>query len=112
MAITMEDAKKSLHFRRGDSINIGKFTGTVVELDSRRAVIETADGRVEVQLGQNLGEATKSKGRNLRSRALRGTKPTTRPGESDDELGRADARRESEASRDSVDDIGLRVVES
>jgi hypothetical protein len=58
MVITMEGAK-TLRFRRGDTITVGKFTGTLVELDGRRAVIETPDGRVEVKLGQNLGEAKK-----------------------------------------------------
>ncbi len=47
------------HFHQGDSISIGRFQGKVVELDGarRRAVLETARGRVELRLGQNFGEA-------------------------------------------------------
>jgi len=45
------------HFFQGDSISVGRFQGAVVELDGRRVVIETPAGRVELRLGQNLGEA-------------------------------------------------------
>lgn len=46
-----------IHFFQGDDISVGRFQGTIVELDRRRAVIETPAGRVEVRLGQNLGDA-------------------------------------------------------
>jgi hypothetical protein len=49
---------KTRKFKQGDKLEYGTFTGTLVELDNRRAVIETANGRVEVRLGQNLGQAT------------------------------------------------------
>lgn len=45
------------HFFQGDDINVGRFQGKVIELDRRRVVIETPAGRVELRLGQNLGEA-------------------------------------------------------
>lgn len=45
------------HFFQGDAISIGRFQGKIVELDRRRVVIETPAGRVELRLGQNLGEA-------------------------------------------------------
>jgi hypothetical protein len=46
------------HFQQGDEIEIGKIKGKVIELDGRRAVIETEKGRLEIRLGQNFGEAT------------------------------------------------------
>jgi hypothetical protein len=57
MTIKIDEPAKTRHFRAGDSIEFGKFSGKVVELDGRHAVIETANGKVEVRLGQNLGEA-------------------------------------------------------
>lgn len=57
MTVKVDEPAKTRHFRVGDSIEFGKFSGKVVELDLRRAVIETAGGQVEVRIGQNLGEA-------------------------------------------------------
>jgi hypothetical protein len=50
---------KTRRFRVGSDIQYGKFSGKIVEIDfpGRRVIIETADGRVEVGLDQNLGQA-------------------------------------------------------
>ena len=56
------DAQDVRHFYAGDQVSFGKFSGKVVEVDQRRAVIETAEGRVEVRLGQSLGDAKKIEG--------------------------------------------------
>ena len=58
MTIRVDNPDRVRHFHAGDSIAFGKFTGDVVEIDGRRAVIKTDDGLVEVRLGQHLGEAT------------------------------------------------------
>ncbi len=60
MAVLMKDSGKMRFFRKGDSIEIGTIVGKVVELDARRAIIETADQRLLVLLGQTLGQAAKS----------------------------------------------------
>jgi hypothetical protein len=51
-------------FKPGDKIEYGKFSGTVLEVDLRHAVIETADGKMEVRAGKTLGEATPVGGTN------------------------------------------------
>lgn len=55
--ITTENPAKTRRFRIGDKVEYGSFTGTLVELDRRRAVFDTANGRVEVLLDHTLGEA-------------------------------------------------------
>lgn len=56
--VKIDEPLKVRHFHQGDKIEFGKFAGKVVEIEGQRAVIETASGRVEIRLGQNLGEAT------------------------------------------------------
>lgn len=46
-------------YATGDTVKFGSFEATLVELDGRRVVYETDDGRFEVQLGQNFGEGRK-----------------------------------------------------
>lgn len=60
MDVRKKDASDVLHFHQGDAIDIGKVKGKIVDIDGdqRRAIIETDKGRLEVRLGQNLGEAT------------------------------------------------------
>jgi hypothetical protein len=56
--ITTENPPKTHKFKTGDKVEFGTFTGTLIEIDMRHAVIETANGKVEVKLGQTLGQAT------------------------------------------------------
>lgn len=56
LAVKNKDAEVK-RFHTGDSIEFGRFKGTVVEIGDRRVVIETDKGKLEVRLGQNLGEA-------------------------------------------------------
>jgi hypothetical protein len=51
-------------FKPGDKIEYGTFSGTLLEVDLRHAVIETANGKMEVRAGKTLGEATKVGGTN------------------------------------------------
>jgi hypothetical protein len=55
--IRAKDSRDVKHFYEGDRVQFGKFEGKVLSLDSRRAVIETAGGQVEVRLGQSLSDA-------------------------------------------------------
>ncbi len=57
MSIRMKDSGKMLYFRTGDSIQIGKFTGKVSEIDGRRAIVEHEGSRMQIFLGQSLGQA-------------------------------------------------------
>jgi hypothetical protein len=45
------------YYHQGDDIEIGKIKGKVVEIESRRAVIQTDDGRIEVRFGQSFADA-------------------------------------------------------
>jgi hypothetical protein len=56
--IGVKSGDEITYFREGDPIKFGKFEGTVVKLDSRRAVVKTAGGEMELRLGQKLSEAT------------------------------------------------------
>lgn len=42
----------------GDAIELGSFKGKVVEIENRRMVIETDQGRVELRAGQNFSQTT------------------------------------------------------
>jgi hypothetical protein len=44
-------------FQIGDTVEYGKFKGKVLEIENRRAVIETDKGRVEVRVGQSFADA-------------------------------------------------------
>ncbi len=57
MTIRMGDSGRVRYFRQGDSIEIGRFSGEIVELDGRRAVVSRDDRRVQILLGQNLEQA-------------------------------------------------------
>jgi len=57
MTIRMGESGQVRYFRQGDSIEIGRFSGEIVELDGRRAVVSRDDQRVQILLGQNLGQA-------------------------------------------------------
>ena len=56
MSIRMNDSGRMLYFSTGDRIEIGRFSGTIVELSSRRVVLEDNEGRKELSLGQNLSQ--------------------------------------------------------
>ena len=57
MSIRMHDSGKLRYSRQGDRIEIGQFSGEVLQLDGRRAIVAREDGQVEIQLGQNLSQA-------------------------------------------------------
>jgi hypothetical protein len=57
MSVRTQESGDVKYFKRGDNIEFGKMKGTVIEVDDRRAVIETEKGRLEVRLGQNFSEA-------------------------------------------------------
>jgi hypothetical protein len=59
MLIRIESQQKNMRFRQGDNLKIGKIDGAVVEVTVRGAIIETADGRLELHLGKSLADATK-----------------------------------------------------
>ena len=60
--IHTDEPAKTHKYQKGDRVEFGKFNGKIVELDARHVVIETAEGKVQVMLGQNLGEAKKVEG--------------------------------------------------
>jgi hypothetical protein len=57
MSVRLQDSGKMLYFNAGDSIQIGQFSGTVSEIDGRKAVVKAANGDVQVFLGQKLSQA-------------------------------------------------------
>ncbi len=57
MSIRMHDSGEILFFREGDPIKIGRFSGKIVELDGRRAIVTVRKQRVLVRLGQSLAQA-------------------------------------------------------
>lgn len=57
MWILTENPAKTRKFKVGDKLEFGTFTGKLVEVDTRHAVIETASGLMEVFAGQKLAEA-------------------------------------------------------
>jgi hypothetical protein len=57
MSVRTEGSGDVKYFKHGDKIEFGKVKGTVVEVDGRRAVIETDKGRLEIRLGQSFAEA-------------------------------------------------------
>lgn len=57
MSVRMQDSNKMLYFNAGDSIQVGQFSGTVSEIDGRKAVVNGANGDVQVYLGQKLSQA-------------------------------------------------------
>jgi hypothetical protein len=57
MAIRMKDSGKIRYYRPGDRIRIGRFSGELVELDGRRAIVAGRNQRLVLQLGQNLSQA-------------------------------------------------------
>ena len=63
--VRMENSGKAYYFREGDEISIGRFAGTIIKLDGdqRRMIVSTGRRRVQVSLGQNLGEAVPLRGR-------------------------------------------------
>jgi hypothetical protein len=58
MWIQVENDSRTRKYKVGDKIEYGEFSGTLLEVDPRHAVIETARGKVEVRLGKTLGDAT------------------------------------------------------
>ncbi len=57
MSIRLSESGKLRYFRRGDRIEIGRFSGEIAELDGRRVIISNDQGRHELVLGQNLSQA-------------------------------------------------------
>jgi len=58
MGVKTKDSNEMKYYLQGDDIEIGKIKGKIVEIENRRAVIETDSGRIEVRQGQNFSEAT------------------------------------------------------
>jgi hypothetical protein len=58
MWVSTSQPAKTRRFKQGDKLEFGSFSGELVEIDERHAVIQTAKGRVEVRFGQTLGQAT------------------------------------------------------
>jgi hypothetical protein len=57
MSIRMRDSGRIRFFRQGDSIRIGRFSGEVVEMDGRRAIVSSKSQKLVILLGQNLSQA-------------------------------------------------------
>ncbi len=57
MWVQNEDSKEIKRVAKGDDVDYGKVKGKVVEVSGRNAVIETADGRKEIRIGQKFSEA-------------------------------------------------------
>jgi hypothetical protein len=57
MSVRLQDSGRMLYFHAGDSIQVGQFSGTVSEIDGRKAVVKATSGNVQVFLGQKLSEA-------------------------------------------------------
>jgi hypothetical protein len=57
MGVRTEDSGEMKYFFLGDEIEVGKLKGKIVEIEDKRAVIETDKGRLEVRIGQNFSEA-------------------------------------------------------
>ena len=57
VSVRMVDSGKLFYYRQGDSIEIGRFSGEILKLDGRRAIIDSDEGPVEIYLGQNLSQA-------------------------------------------------------
>jgi hypothetical protein len=57
MSVRLQDSGKMLYFNAGDSIQVGQFSGTVSEIDGRKAVVKAPSGDVQVFLGQKLSQA-------------------------------------------------------
>ncbi len=57
MSIRMRDSGRIRYFRQGDSIQIGHFSGKIVELDGRRAIVSSKSQKLVILLGQNLSQA-------------------------------------------------------
>jgi hypothetical protein len=58
LGLRIKSSGKMQYFYEGDSIEVGQFKGKVVEIERRRAVVETDKGKMELRIGQNLSEAT------------------------------------------------------
>jgi hypothetical protein len=52
-----EESGEVKHYVTGDSIEVGKVKGKIVEIERRRAVIETDKGRLEISWGQKFSDA-------------------------------------------------------
>jgi hypothetical protein len=57
MGVKTGESGDMKYYHQGDDIEIGKLKGKVVEIESRRAIIETDKGRVEVRFGQSFADA-------------------------------------------------------
>lgn len=58
MSVRNKTSGSVSRFKKGDPVAFGAMKGKVLEIENRRAVIETDKGRVELRLGQNFSEAT------------------------------------------------------
>lgn len=58
MWVSTENPAKTRKFKKGDKLEFGTFTGTLLEIDLGHAVIETDKGKVEVRVNHTLAEAT------------------------------------------------------
>jgi hypothetical protein len=57
MWVFTENPAKTHKFKVGDKLEFGSFSGKLVEVDMQHAVIETANGLMEVRANQKLAEA-------------------------------------------------------
>jgi hypothetical protein len=57
ISVRLKDSGKMLYFRAGDSIAIGTFNATVIDIGDRRVIVERDGSQLQVFLGQNLGQA-------------------------------------------------------
>jgi hypothetical protein len=57
MTVRMRDSGELRYFRPGDRIRIGRFSGKLVEVDGRRAIVSKDNQRLLLFLGQNLSQA-------------------------------------------------------
>ena len=56
--LSVKAKDKVTYYRLGDSIEIGRVKGTLLEIDGRRVVLKTEKGRLELRLGQTFAEGT------------------------------------------------------
>lgn len=56
VTIRQGDSNDIKRYTVGDKVKFGTFEATLVELDGRRVVYETPEGKFEVRLGQNFGQ--------------------------------------------------------
>ncbi|MCA9238042.1 MAG: hypothetical protein KDA44_21360 [Planctomycetales bacterium] len=59
LTVRQQDSGKVQRYAAGDTVKFGSFEAKLLELDGRRVVYETPEGKFEVQLGQTFGDGRK-----------------------------------------------------